>query len=156
LTGASTILATLIATATLVSSPCMAAEIVLHCSYEELITGTNGSQQYRSGDQFIRLGDDVYRTWSAADAVWSENQCRLGACHFDDKTFSYASDTHTEEFGYVSRYVETVAYDRSSGRYSAEFKTSTSAPVTNFEVETTFFEYGQCRAAPDPGLPNKS
>lgn len=136
----------------LLSTRCMAAEIILHCSYDELVTSTNGSQQDRRAYQIIRLGDDIYQIWSEADSDWGGNQCRPGTCHFDGTIFLYGSDNRTQEGGYILRYTDSVTFDRGSGHYSAEFKSSTTAPVTEYEVETTFFDNGQCLPVADPAV----
>lgn len=130
--------------------PSLADSIILNCTYTEVITGTNGVVKSYSAQRTIKVGDDVYQEWSSAEAKWGGNQCGRGRCAFDSNTFSYELDNVNSYDGYVEENAEKLTFDRSTGRLTAEKKSSTSVPVTAYQTETTWYDNGRCVSIADP------
>lgn len=129
---------------------CPAQSIIFNCTYAEVLTGTNGVVQRYSIRRTVRVGNDAYQVWSYPHGEWGENQCNLGRCLFNDKTFSYeSSELNNYDGGYITENKEELTIDRATGRLTAEKKTNTTTPLTRYEAETTWYDSGTCIRATD-------
>jgi hypothetical protein len=133
----------------------LAESIILNCTYTEVLTGTNGAVMTYSMQRTIKTGGKVYRVWSSKDADWGKNECNLGRCTFNDKTFSYERNDVNTYDGSVLENREQLTIDRATGRMAAEKKTSTTTSMTGYQAETTWYDEGTCVSGTDPAALKK-
>lgn len=133
---------------------CSVAEsVVLHCTIGEVLTGTNGVVERYSLRRIIKVGAGIYETWSSKDAQWGENECALGRCTFNSKTFAYELNDVNDSNGYRLESRDQLTIDRATGHLTAEKKTSTTTRLTGYQAETTWYDEGTCISGADPAAP---
>jgi hypothetical protein len=123
---------------------------VLNCAYSETATSTNGSAQTSSKQQILKVGQGVYRLWSAQHSEWGENRCAAGLCRLEGRLFSYRADDVETQGGQTEESRETLSLDLATGALNSELKNSATANVTGYVFEHSWFDVGKCVAAADP------
>ena len=136
------------------SSPLSSAAgtLILDCTYEEVLTGTNGVVKNYSVVETIKVGSGIYQVWSSKDRAWGENQCNRGRCTSNANIFSYDLSDINAYDGYLLADTEQLTVDHATGRLIAEKKTSTTTPLTGYQAETTWYDDGTCVEGTDPAM----